>query len=161
MIDILNLRIIVINLFLWISKCEFLYSIRFIIMWGDVMNVKDVMVMDMDTIDENESLEEVLKNSVEKGKGSFVVTSENIKVGIVTTWDVLEAVAEGDDLSEVKANEVMERDLVTISQSATLKEAAHQMVNHVVWRLLVEEEGDIIGVISATDIFKAKMDKRY
>lgn len=124
------------------------------------MKVKDVMITEMSTIDENESLEEVLKNSVEKGKGSFVVTSENIKVGIVTTWDVLEAVAEGDDLSEVKAHEVMERDLVTILPTATLKEAAHQMVNHVVWRLLVEEEGEIVGMVSATDIFKAKMDKR-
>lgn len=130
-------------------------------MWGDFMKVKDVMITEMDTIDENESLEEVLKNSVEKGKGSFVVTSEKIKVGIVTTWDVLEAIAEGDDLSEVKAWEVMERDLVTISSTATLKEAAHQMVNHVVWRLLIEEEGEIIGMVSATDIFKAKMNKRY
>jgi CIC family chloride channel protein len=140
---------------------KFLYSRRFIITWGNVMKVKDVMITEMSTIDENESLEEVLKNSVEKGKGSFVVTSENIKVGIVTTWDVLEAVAEGDDLSEVKAHEVMERDLVTILPTATLKEAAHQMVNHVVWRLLVEEEGEIVGMVSATDIFKAKMDKRY
>ena len=125
------------------------------------MNVKNVMITEMSTIDENESLDEVLKNSVEQGKGSFVVTSENVKVGIVTTWDVLEAVAEGDDLSEVKAHEVMERDLVTISAMATLKEAAHHMVNHVVWRLLVEEEGEIVGMVSATDIFKAKMDKRY
>ncbi|MDO9044424.1 MAG: CBS domain-containing protein [Methanobacteriaceae archaeon] len=125
------------------------------------MNVKDVMITEMSTIDENESLEELLKNSVEKGKGSFVVTSDNIKVGIVTTWDVLEAVAEGDDLSEVKAQEVMERDLVTILPTASLKEAAHQMVNHVVWRLLVEEDGEIMGMLSATDIFKAKMDKRY
>lgn len=125
------------------------------------MKVKDVMITEMSTIDENESLEEVLKNSVETGKGSFVVTSDNIKVGIVTTWDVLEAVAEGDDLSEVKAYEVMERDLVTILPTASLKEAAHQMVNHVVWRLLVEEEGEIMGMVSATDIFKAKMDKRY
>lgn len=130
-------------------------------MWGDFMNVKDVMITEMSTIDENESLEEVLKNSVETGKGSFVVTSDNIKVGIVTTWDVLEAVAEGDDLSEVKAQEVMERDLVTILPTASLKEAAHQMVNHVVWRLLVEEDGEIMGMVSATDIFKAKMDKRY
>lgn len=55
------------------------------------MKVKDVMITEMDIIDENESLAEVLKNSVEKGKGSFVVTSDKIKVGIVTTWDVLEA----------------------------------------------------------------------
>jgi len=125
------------------------------------MKVKDVMITDMETIDENDDLEKVLKNSVENGKGSFVVTKEDTKVGIVTTWDVLEAVAEGDDLSEVKAWEVMERDLVTISPSATLKEAAHQMVNHVVWRLLVEEDDTIIGMVSATDIFRAKMEKRY
>ncbi|MDP1552377.1 MAG: CBS domain-containing protein [Methanobacteriaceae archaeon] len=125
------------------------------------MKVRDVMITEMDIIDENESLAEVLKNSVEKGKGSFVVTSDKIKVGIVTTWDVLEAIAEGDDISEVKAWEVMERDLVTIDPTVSLKEAAKQMVNHVVWRLLVEEDDNIIGMVSATDIFQAKMDKRY
>ena len=125
------------------------------------MKVKDVMITEMDIIDENESLAEVLRNSVEKGKGSFVVTSDKIKVGIVTTWDVLEAIAEGDDISEVKAWEVMERDLVTIDPTVSLKEAAKQMVNHVVWRLLVEEDDNIIGMVSATDIFQAKMDKRY
>ncbi|MCK9152446.1 CBS domain-containing protein [Methanobacterium alcaliphilum] len=125
------------------------------------MKVENVMITDMDIIDENENLEEVLKNSVEQGKGSFVVAKEGVNVGIVTTWDVLEAIAEGDDLSEVKAWEVMERDLVTIDPSASLKEAAHQMVNHVVWRLLVEKNDEIIGMVSATDIFKAKMSKRY
>lgn len=125
------------------------------------MKVENVMITEMDIIDENESLDEVLRNSVEKGKGSFVVTKDGMKVGIVTTWDVLEAIAEGDDLSEVKAWEVMERDLVTIAPSASLKEAAHQMVNHVVWRLLVEENDQIIGMVSATDIFKTKMAKRY
>jgi CIC family chloride channel protein len=55
----------------------------------------------------------------------------------------------------------MERDLVTIDPTVSLKEAAKQMVNHVVWRLLVEEDDNIIGMVSATDIFQAKMDKRY
>lgn len=152
---------LIINLFPYGLKCEFLYYINFIIIWGDLMKVENVMITEMDIIDENESLDEVLRNSVEKGKGSFVVTKDGMKVGIVTTWDVLEAIAEGDDLSEVKAWEVMERDLVTIAPSASLKEAAHQMVNHVVWRLLVEENDQIIGMVSATDIFKTKMAKRY
>jgi len=56
----------------------------------------------VETLDINSNLEDVLRNFVEKGHGSAVVTRDNVKVGIVTTWDVLEAIAEGDDLSEVK-----------------------------------------------------------
>ena len=125
------------------------------------MRVEDVMVTDVDTIDITASLEDVLRNYVENAKGSSVVVKEGVRVGIVTTWDVLEAIAEGDDLAEVKVWEVMERDLVTISPRATVKEAAEKMVKNVVWRLLVEEDDEIIGVISATDILRAKMAKRY
>ncbi|WP_432703658.1 CBS domain-containing protein [Methanothermobacter thermautotrophicus] len=125
------------------------------------MRVEDVMVTDVDTIDITASLEDVLRNYVENAKGSSVVVKEGVRVGIVTTWDVLEAIAEGDDLGEVKVWEVMERDLVTISPRATIKEAAEKMVKNVVWRLLVEEDDEIIGVISATDILRAKMAKRY
>ncbi|MFB2623243.1 CBS domain-containing protein [Methanothermobacter marburgensis] len=125
------------------------------------MRVEDVMVTDVDTIDISASLEDVLRNYVEKGKGSSVVVKDGVKVGIVTTWDVLEAIAEGDDLGEVKVWEVMERDLVTVPSRATLKEAAERMVKNVVWRLLVEDDDEIIGVVSATDILRAKMAKRY
>ncbi|MGB9837993.1 CBS domain-containing protein [Methanothermobacter sp.] len=125
------------------------------------MRVEDVMVADVDTIDISASLEDVLRNYVEKGKGSSVVVKDGVKVGIVTTWDVLEAIAEGDDLGEVKVWEVMERDLVTVPSRATLKEAAERMVKNVVWRLLVEDDDEIIGVVSATDILRAKMAKRY
>src|SRR5690606_23051185 len=128
---------------------------------GDFMRVEDVMVTDVDTLDINASLEDVLRNYVENGKGSSVVVKDGARVGIVTTWDVLEAIAEGDDLAEVKVWEVMERDLVTISPRATIKEAAEKMVKNVVWRLLVEEDDEITGVISATDILKAKMARRY
>lgn len=125
------------------------------------MRVEDVMVTDVDTIDISASLEDVLRNYVENGKGSSVVVKDGVKVGIVTTWDVLEAIAEGDDLGEVKVWEVMERDLVTVPPRATLKEAAERMVKNVVWRLLVEDDDEIIGVVSATDILRAKMAKRY
>ncbi|MDI3483923.1 MAG: hypothetical protein PWQ74_510 [Methanobacteriaceae archaeon] len=128
---------------------------------GVFMKVKDVMVKDVETLDINSNLEDVLRNFVEKGHGSAVVTRDNVKVGIVTTWDVLEAIAEGDDLSEVKVWEVMERDLVTISPEASIREAAAKMVTNVVWRLLVEEDDEIIGMVSATDILRAKMAKRY
>jgi len=121
------------------------------------MKVKDIMISDMDTIKEDATLEDVLKNGVESEKGSFIVTKGAKNIGIVTTWDVLEAIAEGDDLSEIKVWDVMERELVTVSPEATLKEAASTMVQNVVWRLLVEENDKIIGMISATDIFKAKL----
>ena len=123
------------------------------------MKVKNIMISEMDTINEDSSLEDVLKNGVEREKGSFIVTKGAENIGIVTTWDVLEAIAEGDDLSEIKVCDVMERDLVTVSPEATLKEAASTMVKNVVWRLLVEEGDHIIGMISATDLFKAKLAK--
>ncbi|AXV37924.1 MAG: CBS domain-containing protein [Methanobacteriaceae archaeon] len=123
------------------------------------MKVKNIMISEMDTINEDANLEDVLRNGIERERGSFIVTKGDENIGIVTTWDVLEAIAEGDDLSEIKVWDVLERELVTISPEATLKEAADTMVKNVVWRLLVEENDQIVGMISATDIFKAKLGK--
>lgn len=122
------------------------------------MKVKEIMIQEVDTIDENQTLKEVLKKAVESKKGSFIVTRDKKNVGIVTTWDVLEAISHKEDLSEIKVCDVMEEDLVTISADATLKDAAKTMVDEVVWRLPVEEEGMLVGIVSATDIFRTMVD---
>ena len=122
------------------------------------MKVKEIMIQEVDAIDENQTLKEVLKKAVESKKGSFIVTRDKKNVGIVTTWDVLEAISQEEDLSKIKVCDVMEEDLVTISADATLKEAAKIMVDEVVWRLPVEEEGRLVGIVSATDIFRAMVD---
>ncbi|MGZ7096088.1 MAG: CBS domain-containing protein [Methanobacterium sp.] len=53
----------------------------------------------------------------------------------------------------------METHLVTVHTDTPLEEAAKEMVDHGVWRLPVEESGQIVGIVSATDILLDRVRK--
>lgn len=117
------------------------------------MEVKEIMVEGVETIDENENLETALKKSTEEGEGgSLIVEKKGEVVGIITTWDVLEEIGNKQDLKNVKVHDAMETHLVTVHTDTPVEDAAKEMVDHGIWRLPVEEAGQIVGIVSATDI---------
>lgn len=117
------------------------------------MEVKEIMVEGVETIDENENLETALKKSTEEGEGgSLIVENNGEVVGIITTWDVLEEIGNDRNLKDIKVQDTMETHLVTIHTDDSVEHAAKEMVDHGIWRLPVEESGQIVGIVSATDI---------
>ncbi len=117
------------------------------------MEVKKIMVEGVETIDENENLETALKKSTEEGEGgSLIVEKEGEVTGIITTWDILEEIGNQQNLKDIKVHDAMETHLVTIHTDDTVEHAAKEMVDHGIWRLPVEEAGQIVGIISASDI---------
>ncbi|MGB9936723.1 MAG: cyclic nucleotide-binding/CBS domain-containing protein [Methanobacterium sp.] len=117
------------------------------------MDVKEIMVEGVETIDENENLETALKKSTEEGEGgSLIVENNGEVVGIITTWDVLEEIGNDRNLKDIKVHDAMETHLVTIHTDDPVERAAKEMVDHGIWRLPVEEAGQIVGIVSATDI---------
>ena len=117
------------------------------------MEVKEIMVEGIETIAENENLETALKKSTEEGEGgSLIVENDGEVVGIITTWDVLEEIGKDRNLKDIKVHDTMETHLVTIHTDDTVEHAAKEMVDHGIWRLPVEESGQIVGIVSATDI---------
>ena len=117
------------------------------------MDVKDIMIEGVQTINENDTLETALKKSTEEGEGgSLIVEKDGEVIGIVTTWDILEAIGTNEDLEDVKVHDAMETHLVTVHTDTSIEKAAKEMVDHGIWRLPVEEAGQIVGIISASDI---------
>ena len=117
------------------------------------MYFKEIMVEGVETIDKNENLEIALKKSTEEGEGgSLIVENKGEVVGIITTWDVLEEIGNNRNLKDIKVQDTMETHLVTIHTDDTVEHAAKEMVDHGIWRLPVEEAGQIVGIVSATDI---------
>lgn len=124
------------------------------------MNVKDIMVKGVETISEDETLKNALKRSVEEFEGgSFIVERNGEVIGIITTWDILEAVGKKTDLDNIKIKDAMETHLVTVKSDTSVEEAAKEMVDHGTWRLPVEDSGQIIGIVSATDILVDRVKK--
>jgi acetoin utilization protein AcuB len=61
-------------------------------------------------------------------------------------------------LSEVKVKDIMSKDLLTIGPDESIEKAAMLMLNRKISGLPVVEGGNLVGVITQTDIFKALVD---
>jgi CBS domain-containing protein len=110
---------------------------------------------DLIRIDENKSVYEAAKMIVENNRGSVVVTRANAGVGILTERDVMrKVVAESLDPKSIKVKDVMTSPPVTIDKDRPLREAIDMMNRKKVRRMLVTENGMIIGIFTLRDIVR-------
>jgi len=101
------------------------------------MTVKDAAIMMADT-----------------NVGCVVITRGNAPIGIFTERDfVKRIVSEERDLSTPLAD-VMSFPLITIDSGDTVWEAAEIMKRNKIHKAPVEDQGKLVGIITATDIVK-------
>ena len=97
------------------------------------------------------------KIMVDKGVRCAVVVDDNGKpLGIVTEGSIArKVVRDCKDPSKIKVSEIMSSPLKTISADATLREASEKLLNEGVNQLYVEDNGEIVGLITEHRILKA------
>ena len=101
------------------------------------MTVKDAAIMMADT-----------------NVGCVVITRGNAPIGILTERDfVKRIVSEDRDLSTPLAD-VMSFPLITVDSEDTVWEAAEIMKKNKIHKVPVEDQGKLVGIITATDIVK-------
>jgi crotonyl-CoA carboxylase/reductase len=87
----------------------------------------------------------------------FIVDERDVVLGVVSHMDMLRAF--GQDLYDLKAQDIMTTEVHSISPEAPVPEAVQMMLDQRVHRLLVaRREGDEIipvGIISTTDVIDA------
>jgi CBS domain-containing protein len=85
------------------------------------------------------------------------VSEDNPSYGIVTTTDIRDKIAAADrNPAETAVREVMSGPLILAKPEWTLKECSQFMQKHNIHHLPVaDENGTLVGMISATDIFIA------
>ena len=84
-----------------------------------------------------------------------VVRDEGKVVGVVSERDLVGALARREPMDEVTAAEVASTELVWAEASAPVAEVANEMLVHYVRHVLVEEDGRLVGVVSARDLLGA------
>jgi CBS domain-containing protein len=110
---------------------------------------------DLIKIDEGKSVYDAAKMIVENNRGSVVVTRGSESVGILTERDVMKkVVAKSLDPKSVKVKDVMTSPPVTIDKDRPLREAIEVMNRKKVRRMLVTENGKIVGIFTLRDIAK-------
>ena len=85
------------------------------------------------------------------------VTEKNPAYGILTTTDIRDKiVAAGRNPAETRVREIMSVPIITGRPNWTLMECSQVMQEHRIHHLpIADEDGTLIGLISATDIFMA------
>ena len=97
-----------------------------------------------------------------------VVGGEGELVGIVSQTDLLYAAPSPSTslsvyemhylYSRIEVSQVMTEDVITVEHDAPIEEAARLMVDHRIGGLPVMRDGNLVGIITETDIFKAFME---
>jgi CBS domain-containing protein len=126
------------------------------------MKVAELMHKDVRTLDLDSTVNDAV---VALADGHFsgvpVVDTHHRVVGVVSTTDILNALAEAggaderEQVFETAARDIMTPHPVMLSPDADVLEAAREMLYLEVHRVFVERDGRLVGVISQTDIVGA------
>lgn len=100
-------------------------------------------------------LHEVAEALVDASVGALVIGEEDAPTAIVSERDLVGALAERRDPSKTRAGDIAHTTLVWCPAGATLAEVAGLMMDRYVRHVLVEEDGKLVGIVSARDVLGA------
>lgn len=145
------------------------------------LSVKDIMQTNIITVSPDINLE-ILVNELERyGLMGAPVVEKGAVVGVVSRSDIMKlenieqtytayafdyyeapvnlksqkvARQNGSDIKSCQVKDIMKRTIFSVKPTQTLAEAADLMISKKVHRLLVIDEGKLVGILSATDFVK-------
>ncbi|MFB6354712.1 MAG: cyclic nucleotide-binding/CBS domain-containing protein [Halobacteriales archaeon] len=113
------------------------------------VSVADVMSSPIETVSPDATVREAAEKMRDREVSALLVTTS--PAGIVTSTDVLNAVAEGHDPSTLRVSDVMTASVETVTPDLHLEEAAAMMTTFGIKHLPVVDD-DYVGMLSSTDI---------
>jgi CBS domain-containing protein len=87
--------------------------------------------------------------------GALVVSDGDGAAGIVSERDIVGALAKRRDPATTRARDVASTTLVWCDAEATVAEVAEEMMECYVRHVLVEDDGRLVGIVSARDLLGA------
>ncbi len=125
--------------------------------------VKDFMTTNVVSVNESTPIEEVIKLVIEKKYNAFPVVRGDKLIGIVSKMDLIKmySLTSGpytDFLESRNVKDIMRRAVVTLAPNDPIKYAADLMVEYRVRSIpVIDEESNLIGILSIGDVLKAYM----
>jgi CBS domain-containing protein len=89
--------------------------------------------------------------------GVPVVAEDGSLVGLVTEYDLLQAMIEGRDLRKVFASEIMTTQPLAARENMTLEEVANLFQDRYVMRLPVVRGKQLVGIVARRDLLHGYM----
>lgn len=121
-----------------------------------IVPVEEFTTPDPVSIEESMGLDELLKLMSSHGVRHLPVMSDGELAGIISDRDVrLFAGMPAAERLQLTAADIMTEDLISIDASTPLDKAAMLMSEKKVSSLIVREEGELLGIFTATDALNA------
>ena len=112
--------------------------------------VSEIMSSPVETISRDATVSEAAAKMRDDEISALIVTTST--PSIITSTDILDAVASGADTSELDVTALMTDSVETVPPELQIDEAAAMMTNFGIKHLPVVQRGDYVGMISSTDI---------
>jgi sulfide:quinone oxidoreductase len=118
--------------------------------------VGDVMSTDLLVVAPEDTLGEIAEEMTGQDLGSALVAEYGRLIGILTSRDMLAAMAGRVHSSDARARQWMTAEPITISASTPLETAAYLMKEHDIHHLPIVEDGRPVGMVGMRDVARAR-----
>ena len=116
-------------------------------------HIRDIMGRNIITISEDVTALEAACLLRERDISFLVITSGDKPTGIITERDLVRKVAAENKMpSSVPVSEIYTQSFLWVDPSTTIEVAVQKMINSNIRRLVVLENGSLVGVVTQTDL---------
>ena len=114
--------------------------------------VKDIMTKALISVNSTTTALQIAKMMEQGGIGAVLVKENENLVGIVTDRDFATKIAANNLPFDTPVQKIMSSPLITISHNEPISAAAEMMSSKKIRKLAVSDNGNIIGLITSTDL---------
>lgn len=119
------------------------------------LTIRDLMTREYVGVSESDTVLGAVQLMRDERVGSVVVLRGTEPVGMMTEWDILGLIADGESPEETPVKSVMSSPVLSMETDRLLGDAAEVMSRNNIRRMLVTEADDIAGVLTERDIIAA------
>lgn len=116
------------------------------------VRVQDIMARTLITVNTSTTVFQIAKMMEQGGIGAIIVKENGNPVGIVTDRDFATKIAANNLSFDTPAKKIMSSPLTTINHNDPISTAAERMTSKKIRKLAVTENGNIVGIITSTDL---------
>jgi CBS domain-containing protein len=120
--------------------------------------VRDIMTRWVATAEPDRSIRDAATIMAKAHTGSLVVVVKGKPAGIVTEGDISRALSARANPDKVAVKKIMSKPLITVSPDKRVEEAAKLMTEKQIKKLPVVEDGNLLGIVTQTDIVASSFD---
>jgi len=114
--------------------------------------IKDIMAKALISVNPMTTAMQIAKMMEQGGIGAVLVKENENLVGIVTDRDFATKIAANNLPFDTPVKKIMSSPLITISHNEPISAAAEMMTSKKIRKLAVSDNGNIIGLITSTDL---------